>query len=464
MKVLKIVSSVLTLLVLILIPLIGFSAQFQPGHIFVWDAVWADSDLIEFDQTGTFIRSFKSTLPSGYAMNDIAYMRWGPDGHLYVYGELKTPMSGDWREGVFEWDGDGSLIQFHERGSSAAGGSGFEMATNGNFYVVDINQTERVKEWDRSFTTYTPFTYTDPRAGDEEAIRYGNNLFVTGPSYVVKYDVNTYSQIEWFPTSTDNNRINVSKDGILAVNQQWHSDTDNDFIELYDTSGALVGTATMPDVDWTTSGLAFDDNGWLYVVSNYFDGVDWKPQVVVFDDNYNYHHVLRPSELHSGSGTIAIARTSPIWQTAYNTLFDSPSYLELLRQYRDKVLSKTTEGEMYKTLLYMRSEEALEVLLDNPELMLEVKNLIEANKDAVLEVQNSNEGVKNLIEANRDAVLEVQNSNEGVMIYNTNKIISFLDAYAKESPPALKILANMVKWDMLRKQRQGKLFLGFELK
>ena len=97
---------------------------------------------------------------------------------------------------------------------------------------------------------------------------------------------------------------------------------------------------------------------------------------------------------------------------------------------------------MYKTLLYMSSEEALEVLLDNPELMLEAKDLIEANKDAVSEVLNGNEGV----------------------IYNTDEIISFLDAYAKESPPDLKILANMVKSDMLRKQSNGKLFLGFELR
>lgn len=131
-----------------------------------------------------------------------------------------------------------------------------------------------------------------------------------------------------------------------------------------------------------------------------------------------------------------------VWGTAYNTLFDSPSDLDLLRQYRDEILSKTTIGKMYKTYLYMSSEEALEVLLDNPELILEAKNLIEANKDAVSEVVNGNEGV----------------------IYNTDEIISFLDVYTDKSPPALKILANMVKSAMLRKQSQGKFFLGFELK
>ena len=130
------------------------------------------------------------------------------------------------------------------------------------------------------------------------------------------------------------------------------------------------------------------------------------------------------------------------WETAYSTLFDSSSELDLLRQYRDEILSKTTKGKMYKNLLYMNSEEALEVLLDNPELMLEAKYLIEANKDAVSEVLNGNEGV----------------------IYSTDEIVSFLDAYAKKSPPALKLLAYMVKRNMLMKQKQGQLFLGFELK
>lgn len=130
-----------------------------------------------------------------------------------------------------------------------------------------------------------------------------------------------------------------------------------------------------------------------------------------------------------------------LWETAYSTLFDSLSELELLRQYRDEILSKTTKGEMYKTLLYMNSEEALEVLLDNPELMLEAKYLIEANKDAVSEVLNGNEGV----------------------IYNTDEIVSFLDTYAKNSPPALKTLAYMVKMNMSKKQKEGKLFLGFRL-
>ena len=131
-----------------------------------------------------------------------------------------------------------------------------------------------------------------------------------------------------------------------------------------------------------------------------------------------------------------------VWGRAYNTLFDSPSDLELLRQYRDEFLIKTTKGKLYTKLLYNRSEKALQVLLANPELMMEAKHLIEANKDAVSDVLNGNEGV----------------------IYNTDEIVSFLKAYARKSPPGLKILANMIRSNMLTNQRQGKPFLGFGLK
>ena len=144
-----------------------------------------------------------------------------------------------------------------------------------------------------------------------------------------------------------------------------------------------------------------------------------------------------------GTRTGAVWKLNNVgWKTAYNILFDNPSHLALLRQYRNEFLTKTTKGKLYTDLLYKASEEALEVLLSDPELLLQAKDLIDANKDAVSEVLNGNEGV----------------------IYNTDEIISFLDAYADKSPPALKILANMVKSDMLRKQSQGKLFLGFELR
>jgi hypothetical protein len=130
------------------------------------------------------------------------------------------------------------------------------------------------------------------------------------------------------------------------------------------------------------------------------------------------------------------------WEGAYDSLFRHPSDLTLLRQYRDEFLIKTIKGKLYTKLLYNRSEEALQVLLQNPELMMEAKHLIEANKDAVSDVLHGNEGV----------------------IYNTDEIVSFLKAYARKSPPGLKLLAITVEKEMLRQQRQGEKFLGFRLK
>jgi hypothetical protein len=129
------------------------------------------------------------------------------------------------------------------------------------------------------------------------------------------------------------------------------------------------------------------------------------------------------------------------WETAYRHLFDVSSDLALLREYRDEVLSKKARGRRYKKLLYKNSEAALAVLLDNPELMDQLKALIYANKEAVEDVTLGYRGT----------------------IYNTKEIAAFLDAYAKKAPPRLRFLAKLVKRQMLKKQKNGRLFFGFRL-
>lgn len=132
---------------------------------------------------------------------------------------------------------------------------------------------------------------------------------------------------------------------------------------------------------------------------------------------------------------------SALWAQVYSQIFDEPNDIALMRQYRDKVLSRTKVGKRYTNLLYQSSDEALKVLLSNPELMLKAKDLIYANILAVDDVIHGQEGI----------------------IYNTDEIAIFLDAYAKEAPFRLRLLAKMVKWQMLNKQRKGKLFFGFRL-
>ncbi len=178
-------------------------------------------------------------------------------------------------------------------------------------------------------------------------------------------------------------------------------------------------------------GIGVDGAGNAYI-TGWTSSIDF-PTMNPYQSEYGGDHDAFVTELRT--------RLAP-WGTAYRTLFYSPSDLELLRQYRDKILSRTTKGRMYEILIYKSSDEALKVLLDNPELMLEAKYLIEANKDAVSEVLNGNEGV----------------------IYNTDEIISFLHAYALKAPPALKILALTIKRDMLKEQGRGGLFFDFRLK
>jgi hypothetical protein len=133
---------------------------------------------------------------------------------------------------------------------------------------------------------------------------------------------------------------------------------------------------------------------------------------------------------------------SPSWSLAYNVIFNNSSNLALFRQYRDEILLSTTKGEIYKTALYAFSNQALHVLISNPNFIYKAKALIEPNYGAVSDVLDGYKGV----------------------ISNTKEIASFLDAYAKESPLILKIFSHIVRWDMLRKQQQGDLFFGFRLK
>ena len=191
-------------------------------------------------------------------------------------------------------------------------------------------------------------------------------------------------------------------------------------IDIYDVPG---GNLLYTSSDFAGSGTGFfggvvTDQSFTYVVLR-----DWVDDLVFLDDIF----------IGFGKG--------PSWGGVYRNLFDSSSDLELLRQYRDTVLSKTANGKKYKDMLYKSSEEALNVMLENPGLMAQAKALIYANILAIDDVLHGHEGI----------------------IYNTDEITSFLDAYAKKAPPKLKLLAKMVKRQMLRKQKAGKLFFGFRL-
>ncbi len=67
--------------------------------------------------------------------------------------------------------------------------------------------------------------------------------------------------------------------------------------------------------------------------------------------------------------------SAAVWETAYDTMFDNLSDLDLARSYRDKFLMQTPDGKLYTTLLYKNSGKALKVLLANPELIIKANQL-----------------------------------------------------------------------------------------
>jgi Zn-dependent metalloprotease len=129
------------------------------------------------------------------------------------------------------------------------------------------------------------------------------------------------------------------------------------------------------------------------------------------------------------------------WATIYARLLKNHSDLALLRRYRNEILMNSRFGILYTRLLYESSEDALEVLNRNPELISRAANLIASNLDAVSAVLDGGEGV----------------------IHNTDDIISFLQDYAKNSSGALRLLAINVRRKMEKCRASGDAFLKFRL-
>jgi hypothetical protein len=108
----------------------------------------------------------------------------------------------------------------------------------------------------------------------------------------------------------------------------------------------------------------------------------------------------------------------------------------LFRQYRDDFLTRAKKGKLYTKLAFMISEKALAVFDDNPQLMPQAKELIEANKERAIDGLNE------------EAAYSIQKGDE---------VISFLQVYSKEAPPLLKILTYLLRKEIEKKQKKGEL-------
>jgi formylglycine-generating enzyme required for sulfatase activity len=157
---------------------------------------------------------------------------------------------------------------------------------------------------------------------------------------------------------------------------------------------------------------------------------------------YRYAPYLRVDTSTPDLGFRCVIAAPAGWPVAYPALFDDPSDVHAFRQFRDQILAGSPKGKIYTNLLYRSSEQALRVLLENPELMATARELAEANQGALFEVLAGGEGV----------------------VEDTAELAAFLDAFADESPPSLALLARAVKRDMLSKEERDQPLFGFRLR
>ena len=140
--------------------------------------------------------------------------------------------------------------------------------------------------------------------------------------------------------------------------------------------------------------------------------------------------------------TTALVTVSPIWPMAYDEMWGNKQdeNLHLLRSFRDGVLAGNEEGRNYTFMLYKNSLEILLLLIQDPLLTQETKEVIDELLPEVQLLLNSG----------------------GEMVLSKKQLAKFellLTHFETKASPELKIVINKVKSDM----REGKIFQQFKV-
>jgi hypothetical protein len=433
---------------------IGYSVQqtidggyIIAGHTESFGAGSSDVYLIKTDANGDELwsnifggtaddkgRSVQQTTDGGFIIAGYTNSFGAGGGDIYL---IKTDASGDlvWEKtfGGSGFDGAKSVQQTTDGGYIIAGYTNSFGAGGGDVYLIKTDGSGK-KVWEKTFggNFHDDGSSVQQTADGGYVIAANTQSFGAGGTDVYLIKTDGSGKKVWEKTfggllKDIGDSVQQTTDGgyIIAgfkssFKSIWGPSSDNVYLIKTNASGNKVWAKTFGGIaaDYGRSVQQTTDGG--YIIAGYTNSFGEDLYYDVYMIYYEHDE----------------------WKTTYDLLFDSQADLDLLRRYRDEFLSKTAVGKWFTGILYESSEDALAVLLRNNELMLQAKGLIDVNTYAVSDILAGSEGI----------------------IYNTDEITAFLSAYAKKSPPALKVLANIVKWDMLRTQRQGKLFHGFRLK
>lgn len=355
-----------------------------------------------------------------------------PEGYVYILGrtgaqqndlyrvDLRSEDSNQWVVGEWHVELSGNVI------------SSFAIDDEGTVYLgagpyiqaIRADQSEKWKKW-----LNTTFEST-PALGE-------NGVLYVGATNAEMYALNANDGNQIWSHSTEGYSI-ASSPAIGGSNGRIYVGANDGKVWAFKSDGTgeawfkhlgghLPGSPAIAR-DGTLYIAALD--GFLYALNTDASGLadsDWP--------------MYRRNTYHTNS-VQKIADTST-WKTVYSRVFTSASDLALIHQYRDEyLLDKSSVGRIYVQRLYQYSDEALGVLIDNPELMSEAQALMAKNRDVLTKVLQG----------------------KSAEINNTKAVLSFIDKMATHSKGQLKELLKDVKKDMQESRRLDKEFIGIKLR
>jgi hypothetical protein len=144
---------------------------------------------------------------------------------------------------------------------------------------------------------------------------------------------------------------------------------------------------------------------------------------------------------NTAARALTVAEETSRWFSAYSALNLQSQDVAALRRYRDQVLGTSWTGRLLTACLYADAKESLRVLTGDAALMAAARRFLDQYKTSVGDVL-----------AGRPA-----------SVANVQELAAFLGRFADRSPLRLKLLAEWVRFDLLRKQQRGEDFFGFRL-